>query len=147
MDEPTNHLDIDSKNVVKEALKNFEGTLILVSHDREFLQGLTDIVYEFADSKVNEFLGDIDYYLESRSMDDFREVEKTSKDTKGGENQEVLKDDEEIRRERRTLQNRLSRVEREIQKLENSIAKLDKELITKYQDGNVPEEYFKKYEL
>ena len=147
MDEPTNHLDIDSKNVVKEALKNFEGTLILVSHDREFLQGLTDIVYEFADGKVNEFLGDIDYYLESRSMDDFREVEKTSKDTKGGENQEVLKDDEEIRRERRTLQNRLSRVEREIQKLENSIAKLDKELITKYQDGNVPEEYFKKYEL
>src|SRR5690554_7598564 len=56
MDEPTNHLDIKSKNVLKEALKNFEGTLILVSHDRDFLQGLTDRVYEFRDGKLKEYL-------------------------------------------------------------------------------------------
>lgn len=146
MDEPTNHLDIDSKNVVKEALKNFEGTLILVSHDREFLQGLIDIVYEFANGEVNEFLGDIDYYLESRSVEGFREVEKKSKGNTALENKGAVKDTADSRRERRTLQNRLSRVEREIQKLENTLAKLDKELATKYQDGNVPEEYFKKYE-
>lgn len=76
MDEPTNHLDIKSKNVLKEALNNFEGTLILVSHDRDFLQGLTDRVYEFRDGKLKEYLGDIDYYLEQRKVDDFRAIEK-----------------------------------------------------------------------
>ena len=69
MDEPTNHLDIKSKNVLKDSLKNFEGTLIVVSHDRDFLQGLTDRVYEFKDHKIREYLGDIDYYLEQRAVD------------------------------------------------------------------------------
>src|SRR5690606_40993467 len=59
MDEPTNHLDIQSKAILKEALKNFDGTLILVSHDREFLDGLVNKVFEFKDGKVNEFLGGI----------------------------------------------------------------------------------------
>ena len=68
MDEPTNHLDIKSKNVLKEALKKFEGTLILVSHDRDFLQGLTDTVYEFKDQNIKEYLGDIDFYLEQRIL-------------------------------------------------------------------------------
>lgn len=76
MDEPTNHLDIKSKNVLKQALQSFEGTLILVSHDRDFLQGLTDRVYEFKDGGIKEYLGDIDFYLEQRKMEDFRSVEK-----------------------------------------------------------------------
>merc|ERR1712098_278079 len=76
MDEPTNHLDIQSKNVLKEALANFEGTLILVSHDRDFLQGLTKTVYKFKDHQIKEFLGDIDYYLKERSIEDLREAEK-----------------------------------------------------------------------
>ena len=76
MDEPTNHLDIKSKNVLKEALKKFEGTLILVSHDRDFLQGLTNKVYEFKDQKIKEYLGDIDYYLDQRNVENLREVEK-----------------------------------------------------------------------
>ena len=76
MDEPTNHLDIKSKNVLKEALKRFEGTLILVSHDRDFLQGLVDKVYEFKDQKIKEYLGDIDYYLEQRNVESLREIEK-----------------------------------------------------------------------
>ena len=66
MDEPTNHLDIASKNVLKEALHNFNGTLILVSHDRDFLQGLTSTVYGFKDKEIKEYLGDIDYFLEHR---------------------------------------------------------------------------------
>lgn len=146
MDEPTNHLDIESKNVVKDALRNFEGTLILVSHDREFLQGLTDIVYEFADGQVKEFLGDIDYYLESRSVTNFREVEKKTKAQPQESIKETVEEDEETRRERRVLQNRFSKVERDIQTKESSLAKLDKELASKYEDGNVPEEFFKKYE-
>ena len=76
MDEPTNHLDIKSKNVLKQALRNFDGTLVLVSHDRDFLQGLTNKVYEFKNQKIKEYLGDIDYYLEQRKIDDFREIEK-----------------------------------------------------------------------
>jgi ATP-binding cassette subfamily F protein 3 len=61
MDEPTNHLDIKSKNVLKAALKKFEGTLLLVSHDRDFLQGMSNIVYEFKDQKIREYLGDINF--------------------------------------------------------------------------------------
>ena len=76
MDEPTNHLDIASKNVLKQALKNFDGTLILVSHDRDFLQGLSNKVYEFKNKVIREYLGDIDYYLEQHNLEDFREVEK-----------------------------------------------------------------------
>jgi ATP-binding cassette, subfamily F, member 3 len=68
MDEPTNHLDIKSKKVLKDALIKFEGTLILVSHDRDFLQGLTNKVYEFKDHKIKEYLGDIDFYLEQRNV-------------------------------------------------------------------------------
>ena len=76
MDEPTNHLDIKSKNVLKDALLKFEGTLLLVSHDRDFLQGLTDKVYEFKDHKIKEYLGDIEYFLEQRNLQNLREAEK-----------------------------------------------------------------------
>ena len=76
MDEPTNHLDIASKNVLKEALKQFNGTLILVSHDRDFLQGLTSTVLGFKDKIIKEYLGDIDYFLEQHQMENLREAEK-----------------------------------------------------------------------
>ncbi|MGY8910453.1 MAG: ABC-F family ATP-binding cassette domain-containing protein, partial [Flavobacteriales bacterium] len=76
MDEPTNHLDIASKTVLKEALSNFNGTLIVVSHDREFLQGLTSSVYGFKDKEIKEYLGDIDYFLEEHKMENLREAEK-----------------------------------------------------------------------
>ncbi len=76
MDEPTNHLDIKSKNVLKAALQKYEGTLLLVSHDRDFLQGMSNIVYEFKDQKIKEYLGDINYFLEQRNLENMREVEK-----------------------------------------------------------------------
>ena len=75
LDEPTNHLDIQSKEVLKNALKLYEGTLIVVSHDRDFLEGLTDKVIEFKDKKTYEYLGDIEYYLNKRKMDNMRQVE------------------------------------------------------------------------
>ncbi|MEX0291627.1 MAG: ABC-F family ATP-binding cassette domain-containing protein, partial [Flavobacteriaceae bacterium] len=90
MDEPTNHLDIQSKNVLKKALQHFDGTLIVVSHDRDFLQGLTNKVYEFKDKKIKEYLGDINYYLDQRQVENFREIEKKEKkvsgQNKGGKN-------------------------------------------------------------
>ena len=79
MDEPTNHLDIASKNVLKKALQKFNGTLILVSHDREFLQGLTNTVYGFKDKVIKEYLGDIDYFLEQHKMENLREAEKKNR--------------------------------------------------------------------
>jgi ATP-binding cassette subfamily F protein 3 len=86
MDEPTNHLDIKSKNVLKDALENFEGTLLLVSHDRDFLQGLTSSIYEFKDHRIKEYLGDIDYYLSERKVEDMRAVEKRDKQPTASKN-------------------------------------------------------------
>ena len=74
MDEPTNHLDIQSKEIIKLALQKFEGTLIVISHDREFLQGLTDKIFEFRDGRMKEFLGDVNEYLEFRQKESIREV-------------------------------------------------------------------------
>lgn len=75
MDEPTNHLDIKSKNVLKAALQKYEGTLLLVSHDRDFLQGLANVTYEFKDQKIKEYLGDINFFLEQRNANDMRAFE------------------------------------------------------------------------
>ena len=91
MDEPTNHLDIKSKHVLKEALKQFEGTLIVVSHDRDFLQGLTNKVYEFKEKRIKEHLGDINYFLDQRKVEDFRGIEKKQNDQKKKEKTDFAK--------------------------------------------------------
>ncbi|NNL16621.1 MAG: ABC-F family ATP-binding cassette domain-containing protein [Flavobacteriaceae bacterium] len=130
MDEPTNHLDIKSKNVLKEALKKFEGTLILVSHDREFLQGLTNRVYEFKDHKIKEYLGDIDYYLEQRNVDSLREVEKRTviKDAPKKSNKQSYEDQKRLK----SLNNKLSKVESQINQLETELKGIDVELAINY---------------
>ncbi|MBQ0079983.1 MAG: ABC-F family ATP-binding cassette domain-containing protein [Alistipes sp.] len=76
LDEPTNHMDMRSKDILKEALKKYDGTLLVVSHDREFLDGLVERVYEYRDGKVNEYLGGIYYFLEKRKIESLREVER-----------------------------------------------------------------------
>lgn len=76
LDEPTNHLDIKTKDILKEALKDYDGTLIVVSHDRDFLDGLVSKVYEFGNKKVKEHLGDIKYFLETKKMENLREIER-----------------------------------------------------------------------
>jgi len=127
MDEPTNHLDIKSKNVLKAALQKFEGTLLLVSHDRDFLQGMSNIVYEFKDHKIKEYLGDINFYLEQRNMQNMREVEKRDVVVKEAP-KEVKKVSYEDQKKNKTLQNRLSKIESQIQQLENDIQKDDRAL-------------------
>lgn len=77
LDEPTNHLDIKTKDILKSALKDFDGTLILVSHDRDFLDGLADKVYEFGNKRVKEFLGDIQSFLHAKKMDNLKEIERS----------------------------------------------------------------------
>jgi ATP-binding cassette subfamily F protein 3 len=131
MDEPTNHLDIKSKNVLKAALQKYEGTLLLVSHDRDFLQGMSNIVYEFKDQKIKEYLGDINYFLEQRNMENMREVEKKDviKKETPKENTKVSYEDQ---KKNKSLQNRLSKIESQIQQLEKDIQNDDKALASNY---------------
>lgn len=150
MDEPTNHLDIQSKNVLKAALVKFDGTLIVVSHDREFLQGLTESVYEFRDHKLNLYLGDIDFYLGQRKAEDMRAIEKVEvvKDVSLSRKQETEKkqlsyDDQ---KKQKSLNNRLSKAEAKINELEKTIAKIDVELAANYDELVKKEGFFKNYQ-
>ena len=131
MDEPTNHLDIQSKNVLKSALDNFEGTLILVSHDREFLQGLNDIIYEFKDQKIKSYLGDIDFYLEQRQLQNLREAERKTiikSSVKLTENKHSYESQKKLK----SLNNRLSKIETAISSLEQEIKDIDLQLEINY---------------
>ena len=145
MDEPTNHLDIKSKNVLKQACLNFEGTLILVSHDRDFLQGLTNKVYEFKDQKIREYLGDVDFYLEQRKVEDFRAIEKKpavvaektkSKPSNSFQDQKKLK----------SLKNQLSSIESKIGSLEKEIKEIDHNLLVDYDATIAKSNFFDGYQ-
>ncbi len=144
MDEPTNHLDIASKNVLKKALLDFEGTLIVVSHDRDFLQNLTEKVYEFKDHKIKEYLGDINYYLETHNLENMREAEKklNIKKTKKPINSETKKVDEQ---EKRLLQKEINKIENKISKLEKEIKKLDQKIALEYDAVSKEENFFTNY--
>ncbi|MDA0356106.1 MAG: ABC-F family ATP-binding cassette domain-containing protein [Bacteroidetes bacterium] len=145
MDEPTNHLDMVSKEVLKSALRNFEGTLILVSHDRDFLMGLTTSVHEFKDQKVKIHLGGIESYLEQRQMEQLRELEmkqptaptKLSKENKLSYESQKLK---------KSLLNKLSKVEREIADLESKIRTADIALETNYDKTVSDPAFFDRYQ-
>ncbi|MCA4791729.1 ABC-F family ATP-binding cassette domain-containing protein [Myroides odoratimimus] len=150
MDEPTNHLDIKSKNVLKKALENFKGTLVLVSHDRDFLQGLTQFVYEFKDQKIKEYLGDINYFLEERNAQNMREIEKKTvvEDTKKAvvEEKKAPALSYEEQKKQKSLQNRLSKIESEISELEKKIAKDDERLAVDYEKLMADANFFSEYE-
>lgn len=142
MDEPTNHLDIQSKEIIKLALNKFEGTLIVISHDREFLQGLADKIFEFRDGKMKEFLGNIDEYLEYRQKESIREIsmekakldeKKSNSDVKTTEVQTSSNDTKPkqtetntfITKEQKQLQNKLKKTEEKIADYEKEIKSLE----------------------
>lgn len=144
MDEPTNHLDIKSKNVLKKALQQFEGTLIIVSHDRDFLQGLTDKVYEFKNKNIKEYLGDIDFYLEQRAVANFREMEQQketlSTPTKAAANAEKLSFEQQ--KQQKAAQNKLNKIENQIAALEEELKQMDMQMGQEVQSND----YYKEYE-
>lgn len=144
MDEPTNHLDIKSKNVLKDALQRFEGTLILVSHDRDFLQGLTNTVFEFKDQHIKEYLGDIDFYLEQRNVENLREVEKRTveKELPKVSNKQSYEDQKKLK----SLNNKLSNTEAKINQLEKEIKEIDVELATNYDQVVAQPNFFDNYQ-
>ncbi|MEE3244422.1 MAG: ABC-F family ATP-binding cassette domain-containing protein [Bacteroidota bacterium] len=146
MDEPTNHLDIKSKNVLKEALKRFEGTLLIVSHDRDFLQGLTNTVYEFRNHKIKEYLGDIDYYLEKRAVENLRDLEKKDPKAKVKAETTVTKDSYRDQKKIKSLSNQLSNIESEVNKLERQMKTMDEELAADYEKTSSNPDFFDKYQ-
>lgn len=154
MDEPTNHLDIQSKEIIKLALQKFEGTLIVISHDREFLQGLCDKIYEFRDGHMKEFLGDINEYLEYRQKETIREISAEKAKLHGEENKVEVKAKKQelqtaesqqqatvISKEQKNIQNKLKKVEEKISELEIKVEELE----ASFTKDNPSEETLEKY--
>ena len=145
LDEPTNHMDIRSKDVLKQALKNFDGTLVVVSHDRDFLDGLVDKMYEFRDGKVKEHLGGIQDFLDERKIETLQELERRCKDESKPAEPEISvgKQKYEAKRveskEERKLRNRISFLEKEISKLEDEMKKVESVLSSPGKDDDVME--------
>ncbi|MBI9037875.1 MAG: ATP-binding cassette domain-containing protein [Bacteroidales bacterium] len=154
LDEPTNHLDIHSKDILKNALLQFEGTLIIVSHDRDFLQGLTDRVFEFRNNRLSYYPGDIYDFLESRKLRSLKELEnkeksknKSTRDSVS-ENKINYEKRKATEREIRKLSNQIKKSEKEIERLENEINTIDKYLANPEQFKSELEnkDVFKSYE-
>ena len=123
LDEPTNHLDIKSKEVLKQALQNFDGTFIIVSHDREFLQGLTNKTYEFTNNGIKEFLGTIDEFLEKKKVDGFRQFEQ---DKIPANKEQLITNNSNPSGKPKPepkLDNKVKEIEKKIEKLEAEIKK------------------------
>ncbi|CAM3444289.1 ABC-F family ATP-binding cassette domain-containing protein [Elizabethkingia occulta] len=153
MDEPTNHLDIQSKEIIKIALQKFEGTLILISHDREFLQGLSDKIFEFRDGNMKEYLGNIDEYLEYRQKESIREVsieksklaeakQETPAPKVKEEPKPVESKKEFVSKEKKNIQNKISKTEQKINELESQIEAMEQG----FSKENPTEEQLEKYQ-
>ena len=143
MDEPTNHLDIQSKKILKEALNHFEGTLLMVSHDRDFLSGLCHQVLEFKDGKTKLFLDDVNTYLENKKMDSLKELEKTERKSK---QPEKGVNDYTLQKKEKSLKNKLSKLEDQIATLEREIKAIDLELEINYDQTISTPDFFDHYQ-
>ncbi len=127
LDEPTNHLDMRSKDILKKALKDFEGTLILVSHDREFLDGLVDKVYEFRDKKIKQHIGGIYDFLRTRKLENFKELEKKEKQV--AQNQEKKSSvNKQSYLERKELDKKIRKAENNVKECETRIEEFEAEM-------------------
>lgn len=151
LDEPTNHLDLRTKDILKEALKSFEGTVIVVSHDRDFLTGLADKVYEFSNRKIKEYLGGITHFLETKKIECFREYEQMHPGqlAQAIEKSETAPTEKQGFQERKQLNKDIKRTEVSIEKLEQEIARLEEYIEMteqKLSRGEADSELLEKYE-
>ncbi len=129
LDEPTNHMDIRSKDILKQALKQYDGTLIIVSHDRDFLDGLADKIFEFKDGSVKEHLGGVKDFLERKNIDDFSQLNirdhYVSDDSPVKESGQNYKKQKEQERENKRRNSKIEKSEREISLIEKRIAEIE----------------------
>ena len=153
LDEPTNHLDIRSKEILKNALINFNGTVLVVSHDREFLDGLVTCVYEFRNKKVKQHLGGIYDFLERRKIESLKELEiKTSiNKTEKTNNGKIVLSQELSFQEQKEISRNISRLEKQVEKIESEIQNIEKESAEVEKLLSSPEKFedhsiFEKYE-
>jgi len=147
LDEPTNHLDISTKNVLKDAIRQFPSSAIIVSHDRDFLDGLVDKVYEFADKKIIEHIGGIGDFLRAKNFNSLHQIEIKNTDKKDIAPQAVS--DSKLQYEQNKERARqIKKQERQIELLESDIADLEKEIArleAEFTDGNSSDELSVKY--
>ena len=148
LDEPTNHLDMRSKDVLKEAIRAFDGTVILVSHDRDFLDGLVNKVYEFANHKVKLHLGGIKEFLEENKIDNLKEIERRavsteckSPDNTPSENKLAYEARKELSKKIKKIERSIADTEKEIEQLENLLADIE----AKFAEGNSSESLVMEY--
>ena len=146
MDEPTNHLDIASKNVLKEALLKFKGSLILVSHDRDFVHGLCEKVIAFRDQEVRPFLGDINTYLENKKLNSLKELEKRTREKVKSPNKKPGYSYEK-QKATRASEKKILKVEKQISLIEKEIKAIDFELEINYEQTISKPNFFEFYQL
>ncbi len=154
MDEPTNHLDMVSKDILKRALRNYDGTLIIVSHDRDFLEDLTEKVYEFKDKNIKEYLGDINDFLKEKKVQDFTQFElenkQKSKVKKADDsaNKQTFNERKQLDKDIRKLSNKVGQFERAVGRLEKELKELDEELANpeRYKELSSQKGFFESYQ-
>ena len=148
LDEPTNHMDIRSKDILKQALKAYDGTLIIVSHDRDFLDGLVDKLYEFRDGKVKEHLGGVQEFLERRKLENLSELERhykpeTEKPVEVVQKKEEAKQEYQakkyVSKEEKKIRNRISFLEKGIEQIETKMAEIESVLMNPGPDDDIME--------
>jgi ATP-binding cassette subfamily F protein 3 len=148
LDEPTNHLDLVSKEILKNAVKNFEGTVLVVSHDRDFLSGLTTKLFEFTPEGIREHLDGIDEFLEKKNIENMRAFEKVEKPV--AQKQEAKVEDASADKDKETqrVKKQIGQLEQKIEKLEKSIAEYDEQLQNPQQYAilTADNQFFTKYE-
>ena len=158
LDEPTNHMDLISKDILKQALQAYDGTLVIVSHDRDFLDGLVDKIYEFRDGKVKEHLGGVEDFLHRKRLENLNELERkaSSSDSPASSGAQTSAQDasakniaaptpsqlsyqeqKERDRERRKLQNKIDKCEKEIAQLEDKLKELEEKLSSTTDSGEI----------
>ena len=154
MDEPTNHLDITSKELLKRALLEYDGSLVVVSHDREFLQGLTEKVYEFKERNIKEYLGDINDFLKEKDLENFKELETSQakqkqKESKADSDHKIsYKEKKDSEKREKKLNNKIRKFEKEIDSLEKEIKKIDSDLAIpeRFKELSEDPDFFANYE-
>lgn len=129
LDEPTHHLDMQTKSILRQALESYDGTLLIVSHDRDLLAGLTDKTYEFRDGQVLEYLGDVEYFLQKRDEDNMRAIEMRHTPARSARQPLSREERMQLREKKKSLKNQVNKYERDIDKLENQIKTYEKEMM------------------
>jgi ATP-binding cassette subfamily F protein 3 len=141
LDEPTNHLDMRAKDVLKQALLEYDGALVVVSHDRDFMAGLCDVMFEFREGKTKQYLGGIEFFLEQRQLDSMRALEKGDGSSKKGDAKALSgstkskaapaepalgrEEIKELERKKKTAETALAKTEEHVSTLEAALAEMD----------------------